>query len=69
MTDSRIDRNMNELDSHRTLVLDDEQDARLCLRYARDRWPNTTLARCYRITIPDDHILSPDSAFLGMKGH
>lgn len=65
MTDSRIDRNMNELATHRTLVLADEQDARLSLIIAQDRWPNATLTRCYRITIPDDHVIQPASSLLG----
>ena len=67
MSDSRIDRNMNELDEHRTLVFDDEQDALLLLVCAKDRWPNTTITRCYRITIPDDHVIQPASSLLGSR--
>jgi len=67
MSDSRIDHHMNELAYNRTLVFDNEQDAQLLLVCARDRWPTAALARCYRITIPDDHTIQPASSLLGSR--
>jgi hypothetical protein len=80
MPSSRIYREMNWLEEHRTLLYEVEQDARLLFVCAQDRWPNVTLTRLdsvvpdekgrlwrYRITIPDDHVVQPASSLLGSR--
>jgi len=65
MTDSRIDQHMNELETNRLVVLDNEQDAKLLILCTAERWPTATLTRCYRVAIPDDHVIQPASSLLG----